>query len=322
MDEIASFGEWLRRRRRALDLTQAALADRAGCVPGTIKSIEADARRPSRQLAERLAECLKVAPEERAAFLKAARAELSPDQLASPTELVTRAVGSTAAAPLADANQRALPTGTVTFLFTDLEGSTQLWEQHAQAMGASLARHDTILRETIAAHKGVVVKTTGDGIHAVFARATDALTAALAAQLALQTTDWGTGDPLRVRMALHTGVAEERNGDYFGPALNRAARLLAAGHGGQVLLSRATVELVADNLPGDIELRDLGTHRLKDLSRPEHIYQLLAPDLPIEFPTLRTLDARPNNLPAQPTTLLGREHEVATLGERRRSPTC
>src|ERR671933_1545876 len=117
MEQMDSFGEWLRRRRKALDLTQAELAQRAGCVPGTIKSIEADARRPSVQLAERLAEVLELRPEERAAFLKAARAELSPDQLASPTQLVARAVGSTATSPSGNADQRALPTGTVTFLF-------------------------------------------------------------------------------------------------------------------------------------------------------------------------------------------------------------
>src|SRR5262245_43099608 len=145
MDEIASFGEWLRRRRKALDLTQAALADQAGCVPGTIKSIEADARRPSRQLAERLADVLELRPEERAAFLKAARAELSPDRLASPTQAVARAISSTTAPVAAYEDHRTLPTGTVTFLFTDIEGSTQRWEQHSQAMQGALTRHDTVL---------------------------------------------------------------------------------------------------------------------------------------------------------------------------------
>jgi predicted ATPase/class 3 adenylate cyclase/Tfp pilus assembly protein PilF len=315
MDEISSFGEWLRRRRKALDLTQAELADRAGCASGTIKSIEGDARRPSKQLAERLADVLDLRPDERAAFLKAARAELSPDQLSFPTQAVARVVGGAAAPPPSDAEQRALPSGTVTFLFTDIEGSTRLWEQYPEGMQAALAQHDTILHQAIATQAGMIVKTTGDGIHAVFARATDALAAALDIQRALQQGSWDAVGPLRVRMALHTGIAEERNGDYFGPALNRAARLLGVGHGGQVLLSRATAELLHDHLTSDVALRDLGEHRLRDLSRPEQIYQLLVPNLPSEFPTLRTLDARPNNLPAQPTALIGRERELAAIGE-------
>jgi predicted ATPase/class 3 adenylate cyclase len=313
MGEITSFGAWLRRRRKALDLTQADLAERAGCVPGTIKSIEADARRPSKQLAERLADVLELRPEERAAFLKAARAERSPDRLSSPTQLAEQAVGGTAAPPATDAHQRALPSGTVTFLFTDIEGSTQRWEQYPQAMQDALTRHDAILADAITAHQGMVVKSTGDGMHAVFARATDALAAVLAAQQALQLEDWGAIGPLRVRMVLHTGVAEQRERDYFGPTLNRAARLLAVGHGGQVLLSRATWELVADHLPADVELHNLGEQRLKDLSRPEHIFQLVAPDLPTDFPPLKTLDQRRTNLPAQPTALIGRVQEVASV---------
>jgi predicted ATPase/class 3 adenylate cyclase len=314
MDEIASFGDWLRRRRKALDLTQAALAERAGCVPGTIKSIEADARRPSRQLAERLADVLELREDERAAFLKAARAELSPDRLTSPTELA-RAVPSAVASPAADANQRTLPTGTVTFLFTDIEGSTQLWEQHPHAMQRALARHDAILVDAITAHSGVVVKCTGDGLLAAFPEALQALTAALSVQRAFQAEDWGRIGPLRVRMALHSGAAEVRNRDYFGPTLNRAARLLAVGHGGQVLLSRTTVELVRDHLPDDVTLRDLREQHLKDLSRPEHIFQLITPDLPAGFPPLNTLDSRRTNLPAQPTPLIGRDQEVIAVRE-------
>lgn len=315
MDQITSFGEWLRRRRKALDLTQAELADQAGCVAGTIRSIEADARRPSRQLAERLAEVLQLAQDERAPFLKAARAELSPDQLAAPTRLAEPARPHAVAAPPERTLQSGFPSGTVTFLLTDIEGSTQLWEQHPRAMRTALARHDTLLREAVAAAGGVVVKSTGDGMLAAFVSAVDALTASLDAQRALQREAWNTGAPLRVRMALHTGVAEERAGDYFGAPLNRLARLLAAGHGGQILLSRVTWELLADHLPLELEPRDLGVHQLKDLSRPEHIYQVVAPDLPAEFPKLRTLDLQPNNLPAQPTMLLGREHDLRTIGD-------
>ena len=182
--------------------------------------------------------------------------------------------------------RRALPTGTVTFLFTDIEGSTRLWEQHCEAMWAALARHDAILTQVITAHRGVIVKTTGDGAHAVFTRATDALAAALVAQRALQAEEWDATGPLRVRMALHTGVADVRDGDYYGMPLNRVARLLASGHGGQVLLSRATWELVRDQLPAEVELRDLGVYRLRDLTHPEQIFQVVAPDLPADFPPL------------------------------------
>jgi predicted ATPase/class 3 adenylate cyclase/DNA-binding CsgD family transcriptional regulator len=203
----------------------------------------------------------------------------------------------------------ALPTGTVTFLLTDIEGSTSRWEQHPDAMGAALAHHDRLLRETIAAHAGVVVKTAGDGIHAVFARAADALMAALSAQRLLQAADWGTLDSLRVRMALHTGTAEVRDGDYFGAPLNQVARILAAGHGSQILLSRATAELVRETLPPDVLLHDLGVQRLKDLVHAEHIFQLVTPDLRADFPPLKTLDLHLGGLPAQPTPFIGRDKE-------------
>jgi predicted ATPase/class 3 adenylate cyclase len=304
MEDQASFGYWVRRRRKALDLTQSDLAARVGCAVITIQKIEADTRRPSRQIAERLAEALALPPGDRAAFLYAARAELAPDRLADPLPHREQR-------PPERATALSLPSGTVTFLFTDIEGSTQLWEHAPQAMQAALARHDTLLRAIIEQDGGVVVKMSGDGVHAAFARAPDALAAALAAQRAFQTQEWGALDALQVRMALHTGVSEERAGDYFGPVLNRVARVLATGHGGQVLLSRATQELVRDHLPPEVELRDLGEHRLKDLTRPEHIFQLTAPGLPADFPPLRSLDSHRHNLPAQATPLIGREREVA-----------
>ena len=215
----------------------------------------------------------------------------------------------------------ALPTGTVTFLFTDIEGSTTRWEQQRQAMQAALARHDAILHAAIQAHGGHVFKTMGDAFYAVFAAAPDALHAALAAQRACAAEVWPaeTG-PLPVRMALHTGATEQRDGDYFGPPLNRVARILAAGHGGQVLLSAATQELVRDQLLPSTELRSLGEHRLKDLIRPEHIFQVVAPGLSADFPPLKTLDNRPNNLPLQPTPLIGRERELAAVRQRLRDP--
>jgi LuxR family maltose regulon positive regulatory protein len=190
-----------------------------------------------------------------------------------------------------------LPTGTLTFLFTDIEGSTQLWEQHPSPMRTALARHDAILRQAVAGSGGVVFKTVGDGVHAAFSQAADALGAALAAQHGLHVEPWGETGPLRVRMALHTGAAELRDGDYFGPALNRVARMLALGHGGQILLSHATHDVVADDLPAQITLRQLGAHALKDLSRPEQLFQLVSPDVPADFPPLRTLNAQPARAP-------------------------
>ena len=161
-----------------------------------------------------------------------------------------------------------LPTGTVTFLFTDLEGSTRLWEEHPEAMREALARHDEILRDAVVSHGGHVVKTTGDGVHAVFGRAVDAVGAAATGQRVLAGEDWGAPGSLRVRMGIHTGEAELREGDYFGGTLNRAARLMAAAHGGQVVVSLASEELVRDGVPPGVELRDLGEHRLRDLAWP------------------------------------------------------
>jgi predicted ATPase/class 3 adenylate cyclase len=213
------------------------------------------------------------------------------------------------------------PTGTVTFLFTDIEGSTKLWERDAEAMQDALTRHDAILHGVINEHDGYVFKTVGDAFCCAFSRATDALEASLEAQRALLTEEgWPEeAGPLRVRMALHAGATEEKDGDYFGPPVNRVARLLSAAHGGQVLLSLATQELVRDQLPPDLELQDLGVRRLKDLFGPERVFQLMAPGLPAEFPPLRTLEGRPNNLPLQPTPLVGREGEVAEVAERLRS---
>jgi class 3 adenylate cyclase len=178
------------------------------------------------------------------------------------------------------------PTGTLTFLFTDIEGSTKLWEHNAQAMQAALIRHDELLRWAIEKRGGYVFKTVGDAFCAAFPTVPDALEAALETQRRLLTSEWEQTEPLRVRMALHTGAAEERDGDYFGPPVNRVARLMSAAHGGQVLLSLPAQELVRDQLPAGTSLRDLGEYRLKDLFRPERVFQLLAPGLPSEFPRL------------------------------------
>ena len=209
----------------------------------------------------------------------------------------------------------ALPTGTVTFLFTDIEGSTQLWERQPDAMRPALARHDDLLRSAIGRRGGHVFKTIGDAFCAAFASAPTALAAALDAQRALETEPWVTDTPLRVRVALYSGAAEERDGDYFGQALNRVARLLSAGHGGQVLLSQTAQELTRDGLPPSAALLDLGEHSLKDLGRPERVFQLLAPGLPRDFPPLRSLSnpALRNNLPQQISSFVGRAEEVAQV---------
>ena len=212
-----------------------------------------------------------------------------------------------------------LPTGTVTFLFTDLEGSTRLWEEHPEAMRAALARHDEILQDAVEKRDGHVVKTTGDGLHAAFGTAPAAVAAALDAQQALVAEDWTLPEPLKVRMGLHTGVAELRDGDYYGPAVNRAARVSAAAHGGQIVASAATADLVRDDLADAVELVDLGEHRLRDLGRSEHIVQVCHPGLRAEFPPLRSLDAHPGNLPVQLTSFVGRDDDVhrivAMVGE-------
>jgi len=184
------------------------------------------------------------------------------------------------------------PTGTVTFLFTDIEGSTTLWEQHHDSMERAHKRQEQIIRDAVARHNGYTYKMIGDAFQIAFATATHAITAALDAQRALHKEDWGELGAIRVRMALHTGVTEERGDDYVGPVLNRVARLMSAGHGGQVLLTQATFDLVRDRLPKNFTFRDLGEHRLKDLVRPERVYQIFSPDLPSEFPLLKTLDTQ------------------------------
>jgi predicted ATPase len=198
----------------------------------------------------------------------------------------------------------AAPSGTVTFLFTDIEGSTRLWEDVPTEMRTALARHDVILRSVIEARGGYVFSTAGDGLAAAFARVGDAVAAALEAQAALAIETWPTPSPLRVRMGLNTGEVEERDGDYFGPAVNRAARIMAAGHGGQVLVSAATAALI-----GDQSIVDLGTHGFAGLAGPEHVFQLG----PAEFPPLHSIDSVPSNLPVDLSAFVGREHEMAAI---------
>src|SRR5579872_3668288 len=204
----------------------------------------------------------------------------------------------------------ALPTGTVTFLFSDIEGSTQRWESHRAAMDGAVKRHDALLREIAEMHNGYVFKTIGDAFCVAFARVSDAVTTAIEAQRALSAEDFSAVGGLPVRMGLHAGEASERNGDYFGPAVNRVARLMSIGHGGQVLLSGSTRELAHNDLPTGVALVDLGSHRLKDLTEAEQVWQLTIEGLPADFPPLKSLDTIPNNLPIQPTSFRGREHDL------------
>jgi predicted ATPase/class 3 adenylate cyclase len=205
-----------------------------------------------------------------------------------------------------------LPSGTVTFLFTDLEGSTRLWEEQPDAMRDALARHDAILRTAVESHRGHLVKMTGDGVHAAFTTPRDAVGAAVAAQRALAAEPWGETGPLWVRMGIHTGEAQYRDGDYYGTAVNRAARVMSAAHGGQIVLSQATADLLLDDLSG-LDLVDLGEHRLRDLSRAERLYQIAATGLERDFPRLRSLDAFPGNLPQQVTSFVGRVDEIKSV---------
>ncbi len=212
-----------------------------------------------------------------------------------------------------------LPTGMVTLLFTDIEGSTRLWERYPDDMPTALARHDSIMSQSIGAYAGVVFRTVGDAFFAAFGATLPAVCAALESQRMLHTEPWGAIGAMRVRMALHTSEVELRDDGYFGPPLNRVARLLAAGHGGQTLICRVTQELIRDQLPAGVELRDLGEHYLRDLSQPEHIFLLVGDGMPCDFPPLKTLTnqteahiSRQHKLPGMPEidydTILKKKH--------------
>ncbi len=208
-----------------------------------------------------------------------------------------------------------IPSGTVTLLFTDIEGSTRLWEAEPERMAVALRRHDELVRAAIEQAGGYVFKTVGDAFCAAFWTADAGVSAALSAQRALGSQDWPTHRPILVRMGMHTGACEERDGDYFGPVVNRVARLEAVAHGGQVVLSATTAGLVSQSFGADTRLRDLGLHRLKDLGRPEHVFQLEAPLLEADFPPLASLDnpELPNNLPSVVNAFVGRERELTEV---------
>ena len=212
-----------------------------------------------------------------------------------------------------------LPTGTVTFLFSDVEGSTRLLTRLRGGYAEVLAQHQRLLRAAFTEHDGREVHTEGDAFFVAFARAGDAIAAAVSAQRALASQRWPEGVDVRVRIGVHTGEAEVRDDDYVGLDVHRAARICAAGHGGQVLISSAARELIADELPGDVALRDLGEHRLKDLDRPEQLFQLVVGDLPAEFPPLASLApgaGGANGLPSSPNLTIGRDDDVRAIADR------
>ena len=207
-----------------------------------------------------------------------------------------------------------IPTGTVTFLFTDIEGSTKLWQQFPQAMPVAHARHHEILKQAIEAHHGHVFQIIGDAFCASFATVRNALDACVAAQRMLHAETWGETGALRVRMGLHTGTAEWHEGDYHGYlTMARVQRIMSLAHGGQILLSNATAELLRGQLSQELHLRDMGEHALKGLAGHEHVWQLIADDLPSELIALASRDAIPNNLPVQLTSFIGRTREQQEL---------
>src|SRR5919198_1989107 len=212
-----------------------------------------------------------------------------------------------------------LPTGTITFLFTDVEGSTRMVQALGDEWRTVIEDHNRLLRTAVRSAGGVDLRTEGDAMFAVFERAPAAVAAAAAAQRALASHAWSSGIAVRVRMGMHTGEGALGGDDYVGLDVHRAARIAAAAHGGQVLLSAATAELVRPAPADDMDLRDLGRHRLKDLARPERIYELAIAGLPSEFPSIRSLET-PTNLPTQRTSFVGREREVARLREQLRGP--
>jgi class 3 adenylate cyclase len=205
---------------------------------------------------------------------------------------------------------RELPTGTVTLLFSDIEGSTRLIQQVGERYADLLEACRFLLREAFQQWNGHEVDTQGDSFFVAFARASDAVAAAIASQHALATHAWPDGVMVRVRMGLHTGEPLRTAEGYVGLDVHHAARIMSSGHGGQVVLSQTTRDLVEQALPDGTSLRDLGAHQLKDLHQPSHLFQLVSEGLPIDFPPLKTLDSSPNNLPLQPTPFLGREKEV------------
>jgi len=300
MEQPSSFGAWLKRRRQAVGLTQDELARRVGCAVATIRKIESDERRPSLQIAELLADHLGLPEQDRERFLRVARGRPFADELPEPS------------APAA-----ARPEGAVTLLLAAAGAGGGWWEERPELLRGALTRYAQIVRAACAAHGGHTFKAAGDALFVAFALPGAAIAAAVEGQRAMRREAWGGPGPLAARMALHSGVVRIEAGDYTGLPISRAARLLAVAHGGQVLVSPAAAELAHDQLPPEVALRDLGPHRLHD-GPAQHLYQLLAPDLPDHFPPVAA-GAAPA-LPAPATALVGRTRELQALGLLLRDP--
>jgi predicted ATPase/class 3 adenylate cyclase len=313
MDEIPSFGKWLRQRRRTLDLTQEELAHQVGCAPITIRKLEGDEMRPSKQLALSISGPLGITADQREDFIRFARTEsMNPAQahLFSTFESTSARIESIHTAGISN---RDLPSGTVHLLFCEIGNSTQLIQQLENNYAHILEEYQRVLRSTLPKWNGYEVSAHSDSFFAVFSRATDAVSAAIEAQHALANESWIDSVHLLVRMGIHTGEPLLVNNDYVGTDVNRAARICAAAYPGQVLLTSETRIMVERHMPGNSSLRDLGNYRLKDLTENEHLYQLVMSDLPTDFPPLKSLEVMPNNLPTQLTRFIGREREMEEI---------
>jgi predicted ATPase/class 3 adenylate cyclase len=308
-DQRPTFGDLLRRHRLAAGLTQAALAERAGLSWRGLNDLERGVRlRPRRDTVALLATALDLSAADRAAFEAAARGA------AIQAAMVGMAEGQWRTGSQDATNAPSLPSGTITFLFTDFEGSTHLLQQlGATRYGQMLVTVRRLLRAACDQHHGSAVGATGDGSFFAFAQAPEAVAAAAEAQRTLAAHGWPAGATVRARMGLYTGTAQVVGDHYIGLDVHHAARIAAAGHGGQVLLSWSTCALVESEMPEGLALRDLGEHRLKDLQRAERLYQVVLPEVPSDFSPLNSLDAHPHNLPIQLTSFVGRERELAEL---------
>jgi class 3 adenylate cyclase/tetratricopeptide (TPR) repeat protein len=307
------FGDILRRLRRAAGWTQAELAERANLSLRGIADLERGINRhPRRETVLALAEALELPEETRHRFVAAARGR--PPDLSVSDPLLPPASTAEHPGPKGDRLPPPIfPTGTVTFLFTDIEGSTQLLRHLGDRYAAVLVEHQRLLRKAWAEHSGAEVDTAGDGFFVAFPTAPAAVAAAAAGTRALAKHSWPDDGALRVRMGLHTGSPQLVEDRYVGLDVHRAARIAAAGHGGQILISPTTRELVANTLPEGATLRDLGTYQLKDFTQPERLYQLVLPGLPDTFPRLKALDRPPHDLPPRALGFVGREADIAVL---------
>ncbi len=313
MDEIPSFGKWLRQRRRTLDLTQEELAHQVGCAPITIRKFEGDEMRPSKQLALSLSGPLGVPSNQREDFIRFARTEFTDPTQAYWFSIFESASPHTESTSASGNSDKDLPFGTVHLLFCDIGNSAQLIQRLEINYAHILEQYQRILRSTLQKWKGHEVSAQADSFCAVFSRATDAVSAAIEAQHALANENWTDSVQLLVRMGLHTGEPLLVNHDYVGTDMNRAGRICAAAYPGQVLISNETRIMVERHIPADTSLRDLGNYKLKELTEDEHLYQLVMADLPSDFPPLKSLDVMPNNLATQLTRFIGREHEIEEI---------